>query len=95
MNPDLFLAIISAQLVDPFRIGLVAALVYTTIRNSGITGWLVPMAAGIVFVAFIIAVTMPNNGQTQMVVIVTGLISNAIIAAVMFAALYFWRRFSK
>ena len=95
MNLGEFSEIIVSQLVDPFRIGLVAALIYTTIRNSGITGWLVPLTAGIVFVAFIIAVTMPNNGQTQAVIIVTGLISNAIIAAVMFAALYFWRRFSK
>ena len=90
-----YIPIITSQLADPFRIGLMAALIYTTIRNAGITGWLVPMAAGIVFVAFIIAVTMPNNGQNQTAVILAGLVSNAVIAALMFAALYLYRRFSK
>ena len=95
MIPDNFAAIIASQLADPFRIGLIAALIYTTIRNSGVTGWLVPLAAGIVFVAFIIAVTMPSGGQTQAVVISAGVVSNAIIAAILFGALFIWRRFSK
>ena len=95
MIPDNFAAIITSQMADPFRIGLIAALIYTTIRNSGVTGWLVPLAAGIVFVAFIIAVTMPSGGQTQAVVISAGVVSNAIIAAILFGALFIWRRFSK
>jgi hypothetical protein len=84
-----------SQLADPFRIGLMAALIYTTIRNAAVTGWLVPMAAGIVFVAFIIAVTMPNGGSSQAVVISAGVVSNAIIAAIIFGALFIWRSFSK
>jgi hypothetical protein len=92
---EIYIPIITAQLTDPFRIGLIVALVYTTIRNAAVTGWLVPLAAGIVFVAFIIAVTMPVGGQSQAVVISAGVVSNAIIAAMMFAVLYLWRRFSK
>ncbi len=95
MIPDNIADIITSQLTDPFRIGLIAALIYTTLRNLAVTGWLVPLAAGIVFVAFIIAVTMPNNGQSQAVIISAGVISNAIIAGVMFAAFFIWRRFSK
>jgi hypothetical protein len=95
MTPDNFTTIVLSQLTDPFRIGLIAALVYTTIRNAGVTGWLVPLAAGIVFVAFIIAVTVPSAGLTQAAVISAGVVSNAIIAAIMFAVLYLWRRFSK
>jgi hypothetical protein len=95
MIPVDFGALIISQLTDPFRIGLLAALIYTTIRNAAVTGWLVPMVAGIVFVAFIIAVTMPSAGLTQAAVISAGVVSNAIIAAIMFAVLYLWRRFSK
>jgi hypothetical protein len=95
MTPDNFTTIVLSQLTDPFRIGLIAALVYTTIRNAGVTGWLVPLAAGIVFVAFIIAVTMPSAGLTQAAVILAGVVSNAIIAAVIFGALFLWQRFSK
>jgi hypothetical protein len=95
MIPVDFGALIISQLTDPFRIGLIAALIYTTIRNSAFTGWLVPLAAGVVFVAFIIAVTMPNGGQNQAIVISAGVVSNAIIAAIMFAVLYLWRLFSK
>jgi hypothetical protein len=92
---EIYIPIITAQLIDPFRIGLIVALVYTTIRNAAVTGWLVPLAAGIVFVAFIIAVTMPVGGQSQAIVISAGVVSNAVIAAIMFAVLYLWRRFSK
>jgi hypothetical protein len=95
MTPENILAVVTSQLADPFRIGLIAALVFTTIRNAAVTGWLVPIAAGLVFVAFIIAVTMPNNGLPQWTVILVGLVSNAIIAAIMFGALYLWRIFSK
>ena len=95
MTANDFVLIIFTQLTDPFRIGLLAALIYTTIRNSSITGWFVPMAAGIVFVAFITAVTMPSGGQSQAVVISAGVASNAIIVAILFCALYLWRRFSK
>jgi hypothetical protein len=95
MFTQAYFDLILAQLIDPFRIGLMAALIYTTIRNAAVTGWFVPMAAGLVFVAFIIAVTMPNGGQSQAVVISAGVISNAIIAGVMFGALFIWRKFSK
>ncbi len=95
MIPDNFAAIVVSQLADPFRIGLIAALIYTTIRNFGITGWFVPMAAGLVFVAFIIAVTMPSGEQTQFAIISAGVISNTIIATIMFGAIYIWRKFSK
>jgi hypothetical protein len=95
MNPEDLLAVIASQLTDPFRIGLLAALIYTTIRNAAVTGWIVPLASGIVFVAFIIAVTMPSAGLPQTVVISAGIISNSIIAAIISCGLFLWRRFFK
>jgi hypothetical protein len=92
---EIYIPIITAQLTDPFRIGLIAALIYTTIRTAAVTGWFVPLAAGIVFVAFIIAMTMPVGEQSQAVVISAGVVSNAIIAGLMFGALLIWRKFSK
>jgi hypothetical protein len=95
MNAADFAAIMTSQLVDPFRIGLMAALIYTTIRNAAATGWLVPLAAGIIFVALIIAMTMPNGGQTQFALTASGIVANSILAAIMFGGLFIWRRFSK
>ena len=95
MLPDDFIAIILSQLTDPFRIGLVAALIYTTIGNAAATGWFVPLAAGIVFVAVIIATTLPKAGETLTVTTVAGVFSNTIITATLFAGLFVWRRFSK
>ena len=47
---DLFLA----QLADPFRIGLLIALIATTQRTVAATGKVIPLLAGIVFVAVLI-----------------------------------------
>ncbi|MDH2328416.1 hypothetical protein QCN27_16300 [Cereibacter sp. SYSU M97828] len=69
-----------SQLTDPFRIGLLVALVLTTLRNAAISGVIVPLLAGIVFVAVIIPVTM--EGGADPIRIAVGLASNAIILAV-------------
>jgi hypothetical protein len=92
---EIYIPIITAQLADPFRIGLLAALIYTTIRNAAATGWLVPLAAGIVFVAVIIATTLPKAGETLTVTTLTGIASNTVITAIMLAVLYLYQRFSK
>lgn len=95
MLADQYISIILTQLTDPFRIGLVAALIYTTIRNVAATGWLVPLAAGILFVAVIIATTLPKAGETLTVTTLTGIASNIVISAIMLAALFLYQRFSK
>jgi hypothetical protein len=93
--PDGFSALIASLLLDPFRIGLMAALLFTTIRNAAVTGWLVPFGAGMVFVAFVIATAFPAPGQSTAVATVWGIAANAILAALMFGALAAWRRFGK
>jgi hypothetical protein len=95
MNPDTIVSAVLVQLADPFRVGLMAALIYTTIRNAAVTGWFVPMAAGMVFVAFMIATLFPKAGETAFIATGTGLVANAVIAAVFFAGLTVWRRVSK
>ena len=94
MNAAEYVPIIALQITDPFRLGLVAALIYTTIRNAAATGWFVPLAAGIVFVALIIAMTMPVAGQTQFDATAAGVVSNLIITAVMFGCLFIYRKFT-
>jgi hypothetical protein len=78
--------ILMAQLMDPFRIGLLVALLATTIRNAAITGWLLPLAAGLVFVAVIIVVAFPAANQDLWLTIGVGVVANAVITAVLGAA---------
>lgn len=77
---DLFLS----QITDIFRIGLMAGLLYTARRTAAQTGTLVPVLAGIVFVAVIIPTT---RGQAGWEAIAVGLVSNLAILAVLAAAL--------
>lgn len=95
MFPDDFSAVLFSQLADPFRIGLMAALIYTTIRNAAVTGWWVPIAAGIVFVAFIIATMFPKTDQAALTAVGTGLVANTIIALAMLGVLAAFGKISK
>src|SRR4028118_1889563 len=49
--------ILLSQLTDPFRLGLIVALVVTMLRTEAVTGRWVPLATGVVFVAFILPLT--------------------------------------
>ena len=73
---DLFLS----QITDVFRIGLIAALLYTTQRTRQATGTVLPLLAGIVFVAVIIPTTQGTGSVEQIAV---GLLANAAILAVL------------
>ena len=53
--------LIQSQLMDPFRIGLIVALVYTMFRTRAATGTAVPLALGVVFVAVILPSTQPTG----------------------------------
>jgi hypothetical protein len=82
-----WLDILTAQLLDPFRIALLIALVYTMERNRAATGTLVPLLAGMLFVAVIIPTTLsPPAGEVPMWrVVAVGLVANAAILAVVLA----------
>lgn len=82
-----------AQLADPFRIGLLIALIATTMRTVAVTGKVVPLLAGAVFVAVLIPATLsPPQGVTMQVAAGVGLAANAVILAVLLAGYALLRR---
>ena len=73
--------LVLSQLSDVFRIGLIIALVVTMFRTSAVTGRVLPLFAGVVFVAVIVPTTLSGNTENLSQAIVAGLISNLIILA--------------
>ena len=74
--------ILTSQLTDLFRIGLIVALIITARRTAEATGWWLPLAFGVAFVAVII----PSTMQTQSVeplwrLAAVGVVANLIILA--------------
>jgi hypothetical protein len=75
-------AILASQLLDPFRIGLLAFLTLTTLRTSHHTGWLVPLGLGLVFVAVLLPTTLASPQTQWGMEVGVGLLSNSIILLV-------------
>ena len=73
-------ALILAQATDLFRLGLLAGLIYTTDRTRRDTGVLLPLAAGVIFIAVIIPATMPKPDVSLWLATATGLGVNAVLA---------------
>ncbi len=71
--------LVLSQLSDPFRIGLMIALVITMLRTSAVTGRALPLVMGVLFVAVILPTTMPSGTATVSDAILAGLVSNAVI----------------
>lgn len=91
-----YLDILTAQLTDIFRIGLLLALVYTAWRNRAATGWALPLLAGLVFVAVIIPSTMQSQSSEPLWLLVgVGIVANLILLAVVMAVLALVQRFRK
>ena len=86
---DLF----GTQMLDIFRWGLLVALVLTTANTSAVTGTLIPLAAGILFVAVLIPFTMTPDLAPATAQVLVGLVSNLIILAAILAVRALWRRF--
>ena len=68
-----------SQLTDPFRIGLLIGLVVTMQRTAAVTGRIIPLILGVVFVAVMLPTTMPSSPVNLQDAILAGLISNVII----------------
>jgi Na+/glutamate symporter len=81
-----YVSLLTTQITDIFRLGLLAGLIYTTERTRAQTGIMLPLVAGILFVAVIIPNTMPVAGVDMVSAMVTGIISNAVIVAVFWFA---------
>lgn len=77
--------LVFSQLSDLFRIGLIVALVVTMRRTAAVTGRVVPLALGVVFVAVMLPATMSSASSSSGDAIVAGLISNSIILAFVLA----------
>lgn len=77
--------ILLAQLTDPFRIVLAVGLVLTMIRNRSVTGTVLPLAAGTLFIAIIIPTTLQRVTGGLSLHIGLGLVSTAIIVGVVLA----------
>lgn len=73
--------LVLSQLSDVFRIGLIIALVVTMFRTSSVTGRVLPLIAGVVFVAVIVPSTLSGGTESLSQEIAAGLISNLIILA--------------
>lgn len=84
--------LIQSQLLDPFRIGLLVALVVTMLRTAQVTGRVIPLALGAVFVAVIIPATNPPAAATLTDAVLAGLVSNAIILGIILALAAVLRR---
>ncbi|MBW0172373.1 MAG: hypothetical protein ACT6SF_17570 [Hydrogenophaga sp.] len=77
--------LVFSQLTDVFRIGLIIALVVTMLRTSPVTGRLIPLACGVVFVAVMLPTTMPHGAASLTHAIAAGLVSNLIILILVMA----------
>jgi hypothetical protein len=87
------LELLLSQFLDPFRIGLLLALVITSHNTSGTVGLAVPLVLGAAFVAVLIPVTMrPTSEVSTMTAILTGFAVNAIVIGVIIAAWAGWQR---
>ncbi len=77
-----FAELLTTQLTDIFRIGLIIALVATMLRTRANTGTILPLALGVVFVAVIIPSTFPQAaGEPFWRLVLAGVAANLIILA--------------
>lgn len=75
--------ILQSQLTDVFRIGMIVALIATALRTQAAMGLLVPLMAGVVFVAIIIPATMQTGSSVPLTQrIGAGIISNLILLGI-------------
>jgi len=84
--------LIQSQLMDPFRIGLIVALVYTMFRTRAATGTALPLAMGVVFVAVILPSTQGTGSTSLTEAILAGIVSNLIILGIVLALAMIIRR---
>lgn len=83
-----------SQLLDPFRIGLLVALVVTAYNTAGSVGVAIPLVLGAVFVAVLIAITMQSEEVARTTAILTGLAANAILLGMILAVRAVWKHFA-
>jgi hypothetical protein len=85
------LTLLRDQLIDPFRIVMLCALVYVWQRNRGAGGGVLPLLAGYVFVAVLLPAT---TGAMHPLVpgILAGLVANLILLGIILGLWSLWQR---
>lgn len=84
--------LIQSQLLDPFRIGLIVALVFTMVRTRAATGTVIPLALGVIFVAVILPSTQGTGTTSLTDAVLAGLVANVIILGIVLALAMIIRR---
>ena len=87
--------ILITQLADPFRIGLLVALLFTAQNTSGALNRWLPIGLGLVFVAVIIPTALASESAPVAAEIGVGVVANAAVLAVMLAAQAIFERVRK
>jgi hypothetical protein len=86
-----FTEMLTAMLADPFRIVLLAGLVLTQRNTAAVTGRLLPLALGVLFVAVILPMTT-LQGMPLVPAIGLGLVANVILLLPILGAFALWDR---
>jgi len=89
-----FLETVLAQLAEPFRIGLLIALVVTAANTGAATGTAIPLLLGAVFVAVLIPSTLGSADADRTTATLAGLVSNAVLLAVIYGLKLLYLRLS-
>jgi hypothetical protein len=87
--------LVLSQLTDVFRIGLMVGLVFTMRRTAAVTGRILPLVLGVVFVAVMLPATMPTAAGELTDHMIAGLASNTIILAAVLALASLVARFRR
>lgn len=82
-----FTEILMSQITDPFRLGLIVALVVVMLRTEAVTGRYIPLALGVLFVAVILPMTtargLAEGGMGQAIAL--GIVANLVLLALVMA----------
>ncbi len=90
----MFVEILESQLSDIFRAGLIFGLIYTMLRTRATTGTVVPLLAGVVFIAAVLPLTTSAASTVPLPwAIGVGLVSNTILLAIGMGLWLLWQRF--
>lgn len=85
-----------AQLADPFRIGLLVAMLLTAANTAQALNRWIPIALGLVFVAVLIPVSLSGGTEVPTsTAVLVGLFANASILAVLVGAKALYARLTR
>lgn len=88
--------ILTSQLLDPFRIGLIFFLLLTALRTRETMGLLAPLAMGVVFIAILLPMTTAAAASTDKVTAVAlGVVANAVLLGLFLLGWTAWQKLKR